>query len=142
VLLIHPTLQATAIGLALIALMLGVQRFRSLHLDQKVRFPRKGHMLVGKFAIAGLLVGACLGMAMTRHAWGQSFMTMGHGVGGVVTLAVLAIGGATGWMLDRKPKKRVWLPAFHGLTNTLGVALALNQVRTGIAVYQTFVSGL
>lgn len=141
-LLIHPTLQAIAIGLALTALMLGVQRFRSLHLGHKVRFPRKVHVGMGRLAIAGLLVGAGLGMAMTRHAWGQSFMTMGHGVGGVVTLSVFAVGGATGWMLDRKPKKRVWLPAFHGLTNTLGVALALNQVRTGIEVYRTFVSGL
>ena len=139
---IHPTLQAIAIGLSLTALMLGVQRFRSLHFGHKVRFSRKIHMRVGKLAIAGLLVGAGLGMAMTRHAWGQSFMTLGHGVGGVITLSVFAVGGATGWVLDRKPKKRVWLPAFHGLTNALGVALALNQVRTGIEVYRTFASGL
>jgi hypothetical protein len=141
-LLIHPFVQVICIGLALCALLWGVQRFRSLHLKHTVRFQWKYHVLAGKIAVGGLLVGAVIGMTMTRLAWGRSFMTMGHGVGGVVTISVLLLGAVCGWIMDKRRKKRVLLPAFHGLTNAVGLALALHQVSTGIEVYRTFLSGL
>lgn len=140
--LLHPIIQGVSVALALGALLLGLQRVRSLHLHQQVRFRRNVHARLGTLAVGGLLIGAGIGLAMTRVAWGRSFMTMGHGVGGMITLSLFLVGGATGWVLYRKPKKRNWLPAVHGLANAAGVLSALHQVRTGIEVYRTFATGL
>ena len=113
-LLLHPILQATSICVALCAFLLGVQRFRSRHLKHQARFQWRVHVLAGKIAIGGLFVGVGLGMAMTRYTWEQSFMTMGHGVGGVATLSVFLAGAVSGWFLDKKREKRFLLPAVHG----------------------------
>ena len=74
-LLIHPTIQAIAILLASFAFLTGLQRFRAFHLKQKVIFPWKRHVLIGRIALALLLFGLILGFAMVRLHWGHNLMT-------------------------------------------------------------------
>lgn len=120
----------------------GAQRARSLHLHKTAHFRRNLQIRVGRFAVTGLTTGSVPGLAMTRYAKGQSLTTAGHGLGGSVALAVFLVRAATGWWLERKPGKRFWLPALDGLASTAGVGLALNQARSGLDLYRTFLAGL
>lgn len=141
-LLIHPILQGIFILLATVAFVLGVGRFRSLHLGHKVTFRWKAHVALGGIATIGLFIGASVGLWAARDAWGRSFMTMGHGKTGVATLGLLLIGSSLGVYLNRNKKKRTLLPLLHAVVNTVVLGLLFNQIRTGIEVYSLFVSGL
>ncbi len=141
-LLIHPVIQCCFILLATLAFVLGANRFRSQHLGHKARFRWKAHVAIGKAATFGLFLGASVGMWAARDAWGRSFMTMGHGKMGVALLCLLSIGAATGYQLNRVKKKCTFLPLLHASVNTAALGLAFNQIRTGIEVYNLFVSGL
>jgi hypothetical protein len=44
--------------------------------------------------------------------------------------------------LDGKVKERQVLRVLHGVSNTVLLLLLLNQARSGLRVYMTFVSGL
>jgi len=141
-LLVHPVVQLAGIILALAAFGYGVQRFRSLHLNQKVPFPWKKHVLLGEAALATLIVGTGIGLAMTRYHWGQFLMTLGHGKIGLLILPLLVFGFVSGLILDRKKPRGKFLKVLHGLNNTLILILALNQLRTGIQIYLMFTKGL
>jgi hypothetical protein len=141
-LLIHPAIQAAGIVLALISFITGFQRFRSLHLGQRVRFPWKWHVIAGKTTMVLLLIGLPLGLAMVRITWGSNLMTMGHGKTALVILPLLIFGFVSGQVLDAKKGRRRLLPAMHGINNALLLLMILNQARTGLEVYRTFVSGL
>ena len=141
-LFIHPVMQATGILLVLLAFVAGVQRVRSLHLKQKVRFPWKLHVLVGRIALTSLLAGAAVGFVAVRYSWGQSFMTMGHGLTGMVIVPFLLFGLVSGAVLDRKKGQHPRLRILHGLSNAVLLLLLLNQARTGLEVYRLFVAGL
>jgi len=142
VLLIHPVMQAAGILLVLAAFATGLQRVRSHHLKQKVRFPWKLHVLVGRVAMVSLLTGAAVGFGMVRYSWGESFMTMGHGVTGMVILPFLLFGLASGNLLDRKKGQHPVLRVLHGLSNAVLLLLLINQARTGLEVYRLFLTGL
>jgi hypothetical protein len=142
VLFIHPVMQAAGILLALLTFVTGVQRVRSQHLKQKVRFPWKLHVFLGRIALASLLVGAAVGFAMVRSSWGESFMTMGHGLTGIMIVPFLLFGLASGAALDRKKGQHPRLRVAHGVSNALLLLLLLNQARTGLEVYRLFLAGL
>jgi len=142
VLFIHPVMQAAGILLVLLAFVAGVQRVRSLHLKQKVRFPWKLHVLVGRIALTSLLAGAAVGFVVVRHSWGESFMTMGHGLTGMVIVPFLLFGLVSGAVLDRKKGQHPRLRIIHGLSNAVLLLLLLNQARTGLEVYRLFLAGL
>lgn len=141
-LFIHPVMQAAGIFLVLFAFATGLQRVRSQHLKQKVRFPWKFHVLAGRIALASLLVGAAVGFAMVRHSWGESFMTMGHGLTGMVTVPFLLFGLVSGAVLDGKKGQHPRLRIAHGVSNAVLLLLLLNQARTGLEVYRLFLAGL
>ena len=141
-LLIHPAIQAAGILFVLAAFATGLQRVRSHHLKQKVRFPWKLHVLLGRIALASLLAGASVGFGMVRYSWGESFMTMGHGATGMVIVPFLLFGLASGYLLDRKKGQHPVLRILHGLSNTVLLLLLVNQARTGLEVYRLFVAGL
>jgi hypothetical protein len=139
---VHPVIQLLSISCLIGVWVLGIARFRSLHLGHKVQFRRQAHINLGRLATFGVLFGASVGMLATRYTWGRSFMTMGHGKMGMVVLAFLLTGSSIGFFLDVKKKKRTFLPILHALLNTIGMLLALNQIRTGLEVFKTFVAGL
>jgi hypothetical protein len=142
VLLVHPLVQATGILVLVAAFFTGLQRVRSLHLKQKVRFPWKRHVLLGKIALVTLMTGMTVGLGMVRYFWGANLMTMGHGAMGLVIFSFLLFGLISGLILDRKGKQRPVLRVLHGLSNTALLLLVLNQVRTGLEVYRLFVLDL
>jgi hypothetical protein len=135
-------MQAAGILLVIVAFLTGLQRVRSHHLKQKVRFPWKLHVLLGRIALASLLAGASVGFGMVRYSWGESFMTMGHGVTGMVILPFLLFGLASGNLLDRKKGQHPVLRVLHGLSNAVLLLLLINQARTGLEVYRLFLTGL
>jgi hypothetical protein len=139
---VHPFIQLISIVCLVAAWVLGVARFRSLHLGHKVRFYRQAHVNLGRLATVGVFIGAGVGMLATRYTWGRSFMTMGHGRMGMVVLVCLLVGSSIGFYLDIKKKQHPLLAVLHGLINTIAMLLALNQIRTGFEVYKTFISGL
>ena len=141
-LFIHPVIQASAILLAMYTFFMGLQRLRSMHLHQKAQFPWKKHVLVGKIALCTILIGTFLGLGMVRYHWDRNFMTMGHGKMGLVLLPFLLFGIVSGLVLDLKKKQRKVLPLLHGINNTLLLALAFNQARTGLKVFKMFVLSL
>jgi hypothetical protein len=142
ILIIHPIIQVCGIILVVVTFTSGLQRFRSLHLMQHVRFPRKRHIRVGKIALITLLAGAMIGLSMVRYHWGHNLMTMGHGKMGLILLTLLIPGLISGWILATGQKHSLLLKAFHGAINTLLLLLALNQVQTGFKVLQMFVFDL
>jgi hypothetical protein len=135
-------MQAAGILLVIAAFLTGLQRVRSHHLKQKVRFPWKLHVLVGRIALTSLLAGAAVGFTMVRYSWGESFMTMGHGVTGMVIVPFLLFGLVSGNLLDRRKGQHPRLRVLHGANNTMLLFLLLNQARTGLEVYRLFVAGL
>ena len=139
---LHPFIQLISITVAAGAFALGVSRFRSLHLGHSIKFRRKAHVALGRAAVFGLSLGMGVGIWAVRDAWGRSFMTLGHGKSGVAVLALFFLGAVTGVYLERVKKKRKALPLFHAVVNTIALALALHQIKTGLEVYRTFASGL
>ena len=141
-LLIHPAMQLVGILLAIVTFLTGLQRFRSLHLHRRTKFPWRLHVLLGKISLMMLMAGMGLGLGMARYHWGQNLMTMGHGKTGLVILPFLLFGLVSGVTLDGKVKERQVLRVLHGVSNTILLLLLLNQARSGLRVYMTFVSGL
>ncbi len=86
----HPAWQVACTLLGLYVAWLGLKRFRSLHLGQKVAFPRARHALLGKVALVGLLLGMAGGAIMVRWLWHNWLVT---GVHGWLGLAAAALNG-------------------------------------------------
>lgn len=138
---IHPVLQLSAILLAYYAGYLGLQRLRSLHFGQPVRFQRERHVLAGSISLLALLGGLAGGMIMVAR-----FLHVEHGHGhelhkevAFLLLPFLAIGIFTGFMLYLSPGKRTILPAVHGINNLIILALVLVQIYTGLHLFQVHV---
>ena len=141
-LLVHPVMQGFGILVALYAFATGMQRFRSVHLKQKVPFAWKRHVLAGRIAFGILAAGFVVGLVMVRVHWGQNLMTLGHGKMALVTLPLMIVGFLSGHMLNGKSGHKEVLRVIHGLNNMVVLLLLLNQARLGLEVYGLFVSGL
>lgn len=130
----HPAWQVACTLLGLYVAWLGLKRFRSLHLGQKVAFPRARHALLGKVALVGLLLGMAGGAIMVRWLWHNWLVTGVHGWLGLAAAALALAGLATGLVLERRPKPRKALPLFHGLINLTLLALCLINFYFGDAI--------
>ena len=130
----HPAWQVACTLLGLYVAWLGLKRFRSLHLGQKVAFPRARHALLGKVALVGLLLGMAGGAIMVRWLWHNWLVTGVHGWLGLAAAALALAGLATGLALERRPKPRKALPLFHGLINLTLLALCLINFYFGDAI--------
>ena len=140
-LFLHPVLQLSANLLALYVFFLGVQRFRSLHLKQKVKFNWKRHVLLGKITMFGWLAGMLGGAGMAYITWGGFLITGTHGKVARVMPPLILFGLFSGLYMNRKKKKRTLLPIVHGLNNMIVLALALYQISTGWWVLNAYVLG-
>ena len=85
---IHPIIQISATCLGLYVFYLGVQRFRSLHLKQKVKFNWKRHVLLGKIVMATWLAGILGGLSIVYMTWHGFLVT---GIHGKVALVILPL---------------------------------------------------
>lgn len=140
---IHPVFQLCMVLLSLYVLRLGWQRFQSLHLGRKRAFARPRHILLGKIALGGLLVGMAGGAYFAKEAWHANFVTGAHAWIAAALLPLLAWGLISGLYLEYAPGKRKVLPLLHGLGNALVAALGVAQVFTGLHVLNEWVwSGL
>ena len=138
---IHPIIQLSATCLGLYVFYLGIQRFRSLHLKQKVKFNWKRHMLLGKIVMATWLAGILGGVSIVYMTWDGFLVTGIHGKVALVILPLILFGLFSGLHMNRKKKKRTLLPFVHGLVNLTILVLALYQISTGWWVYNVYVLG-
>lgn len=140
-LFIHPIIQLSAVMLTLYVFYLGVQRFRSLHLNQKTLFRWKRHVLLGKIALLALSGGMIGGMTMVYFYWHGFLITGFHGRAALLMTPFIIFGAASGLYINHNKKKQTALPIIHGLSNLVLLILALTQAVTGWRVYMMFVLG-
>ncbi|MCK5680156.1 DUF4079 family protein [bacterium] len=141
VLLLHPVIQVLATLLAGYVLWLGVQRFQSRHWQRKIPFNWKAHVSVGGIALGLWLAGLFGGLAMVRVWWHGFLITGPHGKLALAMFPLLLFGLLSGLHMNRRKKKREFLPLLHGANNLLLIILALYQAYTGWMVYNVFVLG-
>lgn len=123
--MVHPVWQVASTLLGLYAAWLGIKRLRSLHLGHQVSFPRARHVLPGKLALMGLILGTAGGAIMVRWMWRGWLVTGAHAWMGMVVAVLALLGLTTGLVLERRPRPRRALPLLHGLANFILLALCL-----------------
>ena len=141
-LFIHPVLQMLATLLSLYTFYFGIQRFRFLHLHQKVAFKWKQHLLLGWISLGILFLGMLLGFYMVNSYWHNILMTGAHGAVGFISGILIIFGFGTGLYMHLKKRKRRFLPMTHGIVNLVILILAMSQAVTGWKVIKMFVLGI
>ena len=133
---IHPFLQGLGILLAFYGAILGLNRVRSLHFNQRaVIFHRKRHALIGAISLFMLLGGMGGGFYIAKLAWEGMVVINWHKNLALLILPFLGIGIGTGLFLYFKLGKRKILPAIHGINNLILLILLLAQAYSGFHVY-------
>lgn len=140
-LILHPIIQLAATLLTFYVLILGVARFRRLHLKQNVLFQWQRHVKLGTIALLMLLFGAPLGLLMVKVSWHGFFITGSHGRRLFVILPLIVTGLLSGWYMNKRKKRRVLLPLIHGGVNVLLVVLLALQAFSGWQIYDAYVLG-
>lgn len=140
--LIHPIWQSVGIMTVIYVWGLGFSRFRSQHLNQKVRFDWKRHVRFGLIGTSVWLAGICGGLYMVKSSWYGFLITGVHGKTGILLIPFIFFAMGSGLYMDRKKKKRKILPLVHGISNTMMLLLALSQIYTGVMVYREYVMGM
>jgi len=138
---IHPIIELSAICLYLYVFYLGVQRFRSLHLKQKVKFNWKRHVILGQIAMITMIAGMLGGAVMVYITWNGFLVTGTHGTIALVMLPLILFGLFSGLYMDHKKQKRKLLVLIHGLNNMIVLALAFYQISSGWWVVNVYILG-
>jgi len=141
ILSIHPLLQSIAILLAMYAGYLGYQRTRSLHFGHTVPFQRDRHALTGAISLISMLGGLAGGLIIASRFLEKYHGHPLHKEVAFMMLPLLVIGIFTGFYLYMDPKKRVVLPAIHGINNLILLAFALFQLFSGMEMFLGHVLG-
>lgn len=140
-LIFHPIVQLSAILMAIYVFFLGMQRFRFLHLKQKVKFNWQRHVLLGKITMVSWLAGMFGGISIAYLYWHRFLITGTHGKLAIVMLPLILFGLFSGLYMNRVKKKRKLLPFVHGFVNLIVLILSLYQISTGWWVYNVYVLG-
>jgi len=140
-LILHPVLQIAVTFLALYVFWLGIDRFRQRHLQQKIIFKWQAHVKWGSIALVLWLIGALIGLTMTKVYWHGTFITGSHGDRLFVVVSLLLFGLLSGWYMNRQKKQRVVLPLVHAAANVVLIVFVLLQALSGWDVYREFVLG-
>jgi len=128
---LHPAWQAAFTLLGLYAAWLGLKRLARAHLGRRTAFPRGRHILLGKLALGGVVLGALGGAVMARWLWRNWLVTGAHAWLGAAVVILALFGLAAGLVLERNPGKSKALPLAHGLANLAVMALCLVQFYAG-----------
>jgi uncharacterized membrane protein YozB (DUF420 family) len=135
----HPVLQLLATLLGVYAAYLGMERALSRHFGLRTQFLWKRHVTVGTLATALWLGGMMGGLTVARLKWQVNFVTGDHYKTALVMLPLLLFALWSGLLMDRRKKARTILPVLHGVSNTVLLALAFYQIRTGWQVIKDFI---
>lgn len=139
VLWVHPILQIIATLMGLWVMEMGVRRFLFAHLKVKgIFFNWKRHVLLGKIVLVVWLLGLVVGVWAMHYAMGAYNVTGGHFNAALPIAGLAGIGYATGHVMDRDRKRRKILNLFHGINNTVLLALVFYQVWTGFELMNMF----
>lgn len=133
---IHPLLAGFTTLLAFYVLILGLVRLHANHFGGTRQFQWKRHVRLG-YAVYGLwLLSFFGGATMVWLHWPDAFLKGDHTEGAVNMLVLIFVGLATGWYMDNRPKKRVFLPLAHAAVNVWLLVLAVGQALTGWGIVQ------
>ena len=139
--LFHPAVQLTAFFLSLYVLLLGVDRFRRLHLQQKTRFNWQRHVRLGSLTMILWVLGTLVGLIMVKTSWNGLLITGRHGDSIFIIVPLLLFGFGSGWYMHTNKQQRLVLPLLHGYANTLLIILVFVQALSGWQVFTAFVLG-
>jgi len=140
-LIVHPLIQLLATLVAFYVLLLGVGRFRRLHLQQKAAFNWKLHVRLGTVVLLIWLVGLFWGLLMVKLYWHGLLITGDHGKRAFLIMPLILLGFTTGWYMNKRKKKRIILPLIHGSVNVLLLVVVAMHAFSGWQVYDAFVLG-
>lgn len=129
---LHPILQIFTVATVFSLFALGVKRFQQLHLERKIVFPWKRHVLLGKIAMVLVVLGYGSGITAVYNTFRVIGFTGLHHEVGEFIVPLLLVGFGTGLYMDSRKKKRKILPMLHGLTNLLVLLLFVFQAGTGM----------
>ena len=138
---IHPIVQCFAMLFALYVFFVGLQRFRVLHLNHKVVFHWRRHVVLGEIALGVLLAGMAGGIFVVYITWHGLFITGIHGMVALFMVPFIIFGFITGLYMNHTKRKRKILPFIHGLNNLVVLIMAVSQIISGLWVYRVFVLG-
>ena len=136
---IHPALQFTALLFSVYVLYLGYARFQSLHRGVKGVFAWKRHVALGLAVMIAWLAGFALGGGMAWWSCHIVMITGWHYKIALTMFPLLIFGLASGYVMDKRKKKRSALPLAHAINNAVLVLLAACQLATGIGVIRSLV---
>lgn len=136
--LFHPFLQLSATAISLYVLVLGISRFRRLHLKHKTVFQRQRHVFFGTATLLLWLVGMGVGLVVVKTNWHGFLITGTHGNRLAIFLVLILLSLGSGWYMHWQKGRRIFLPLAHGAINFLLVILALLQILSGWQVYKSF----
>ena len=104
---------------------------------QKVIFPWRNHVRLGT---AGLLLwtAGAYGFYVTHSYFGGTHITGIHATLAWPIMGLSLLGLATGYVMNKYKKKRVWLPLVHGVGTTVLVLLVCYECWTGLELHAAF----
>lgn len=136
---LHPSVQLLAILIGSYAAYLGMERFLSQHLNMRTQFLWKRHVKVGQIAIFLWSAGLLGAMSVVHMKWGVNFVTSEHYQIAFIMTPLMVASVASGIYMDKIKAKRKLLPLIHGICNTILIALAFYQIRTGWQVISDYI---
>lgn len=139
---IHPAAQSAAILLALYALLLGIQRFRSRHLGHPSPFQWKRHVILGTLCLGTMLGGIGAGLFMVHRTWHRILITGLHGKTALLLIPFLIFGLVSGIILNNAKSRQKILPLLHAGNNLLVVIILFFQAYTGYWVFRNYILGM
>ncbi|RUM44267.1 MAG: DUF4079 domain-containing protein [Desulfocapsa sp.] len=140
-LILHPLIQLLATLVAFYVLLLGVGRFRRLHLQQKTAFNWQRHVRLGTVVLLVWLSGLFLGLLMVKLYWHGLLITGDHGKRAFIILPLILVGLVSGWYMHKRKKKRIVLPLIHGSVNVILLIIVTMHAFSGWQVYDAFILG-
>ena len=99
---IHPIFQFLVFILACYVFYLGSQRFRSLHLKQRVTFKWKRHVVSGQIALGVFLAGMVGGIVMVYACWRNYFITGLHARVAIILVPLIIFGFFSGLYMNHR----------------------------------------
>jgi len=136
--ILHPSIQTISFILAVITFTMGLRRALTLHMDKRLSFNRKIHILLGKISLIMMFTGLLGGAFIAAVVWENPLVTGMHGYVGYSMAPLIVMAMISGVKLEKSGPKPAWLPLFHGTANTLLIVLALYEILSGIGVYRNF----
>jgi LPXTG-motif cell wall-anchored protein len=132
----HPPLQGLAAVIGVMAMWQGGKRV-AMQFGKKIIFPWKRHVRLGALGLILWTLGA-LGFYVTHSVFGATHITGSHAVMAWPIIGLSLFGLGSGYIMDRRKKKRTWLPVAHGVANVILMGLVIAECVTGFGLLETF----